>query len=178
MSHFSVPGLDLEAAFDSVPAKVAAAARLADSAISGANVRHLFCGGLAVAAWGYKRSTQDVDFLVGDEAFDHHGKIVSHKAGIPIMVDGVVIDLVTIPKAQTLVESELNSNKTGVVSLHFLVLMKLIAYRARDKNDIVELFRLDADRPNKVRMALAGVLAMNSDLLTRLNNCVEESYHG
>ncbi len=35
-----------------------------------AGVRHVLIGALAVGAWGYPRASKDVDFLVGDEAFD------------------------------------------------------------------------------------------------------------
>ena len=152
-----------------MPAKVRRAAVEAERALTAARVRHLICGGIAVAAHGYERSTKDVDFLVGDEAFNKVGKIVFPRPDIPFEVDGVLIDLVTNPSIQTLVENELNTNTGKVVSLPFLVLMKLIAYRDRDKNDIVELLKLDADRADFVVSTLSCI---PTALKTRLAGCV------
>jgi hypothetical protein len=54
-------------------------------------VRHALAGGLAVGAHGYIRAASDVNFLVGDEAFDHHGVFMTFKPGVPIAVEGVCI---------------------------------------------------------------------------------------
>ncbi|MBI1923390.1 hypothetical protein HYR99_03975 [Candidatus Poribacteria bacterium] len=55
-------------------------------------IRYALAGGLAVGAHGYIRATTDVDFLVGQEAFEHHGLLVTFKPGVPIEVDGIRID--------------------------------------------------------------------------------------
>jgi hypothetical protein len=47
---------------------------------------------LAVGAHGYIRATTDVDFCIGEEAFEHQGFLVAFKAGVSIEVDGVRID--------------------------------------------------------------------------------------
>lgn len=155
----------------SVPRAVATAARAAEQALAQGSVRHLFCGGIAVAAWGYERSTRDVDFLVGDEGFNKRGILVFPRADIPVEVDGVLVDLVTLPSVQALVEHELNTNTTGVVSFPFLVLMKLIAYRGKDKQDVIELLRLDADRADSVRNAFT----LDAQLKKRLLDCEADS---
>jgi hypothetical protein len=49
-------------------------------------IRHALAGGLAVGAHGYIRATVDVDFLVGEEAFEHHVQLVTFKSGVPIEV--------------------------------------------------------------------------------------------
>jgi hypothetical protein len=57
---------------DVVAPKVLDAMRLASNALSALGVRHVVVGGLAVGANGNPRATRVVDFLVGDEAFEHH----------------------------------------------------------------------------------------------------------
>ncbi len=55
-------------------------------------IRYALAGGLAVGAHGYIRATTDVDFLVGEEAFEHQGLLVAFKAGVPIEVGGIRIN--------------------------------------------------------------------------------------
>src|SRR6185369_6865442 len=72
------------------------AMRKASDELTRLGVRHALVGGLAVGAHGYPRATKDVDFLVGDEAFEHHaGGIVTMKPGIPIQIGGVLVDLLS-----------------------------------------------------------------------------------
>ena len=77
------------------------APKVRDAAIQGAaqlerlGIRHALAGSLAVGAHGYVRSTTVVDFLVGDEAFEHHGALVTFRPGVPIEVDGVRIDFLS-----------------------------------------------------------------------------------
>lgn len=171
----SNPGPSLPQALAAVPQVVKVAAVESEKALSKAKVRHLFVGGIAVAAYGYERSTKDVDFLVGDEAFHTKGKIVFPRSDIPLAVGGVIIDLVTLPQAQVLVEHELNTNQGKVVSLPFLVFMKLLAYRPRDREDIVQLLMLDADRRDNVRSALTPLLTSQPELTRRLDGCIREA---
>ena len=64
------------------------AMRTASAALSRAGVRHVVVGGLAVGANGYARATGCVDFLVGNEAFEHHeGGLVTLRAGVPFQVN-------------------------------------------------------------------------------------------
>lgn len=54
-------------------------------------------GDLAVSANGYPRATRVADFLVGDEAFERHAEgFVSMKPSIPIQVNGVTSDLLSV----------------------------------------------------------------------------------
>src|SRR5215212_4437533 len=72
------------------------ALRTASKRLSGLGIRHALVGGLAVGAHGFPRATKDIDFLVGDEAFEHHeGGVVTMKPGVPIQVGGVLIDLLS-----------------------------------------------------------------------------------
>jgi hypothetical protein len=69
---------------DVVAPKVIDAMKAASQALTRAGVRHTVAGGLAVGANGYPRATRDVDFLVGNEAFEHHpGGLVTLKQGSP-----------------------------------------------------------------------------------------------
>lgn len=153
------------------PNKVAEAAQLASGILTEAGVRHLLCGGIAVAAHGYERATSDVDFLVGDEAFVSRGIIVMVRPEIPHAINGVSIDLVTAPHMQEAIEYELNTNTTGIVSAPFLVLMKLDVYRPRDRNDVTELLRADGGLADEVRAAYQ----LPALLKQRLAVCERES---
>src|SRR5438552_2373520 len=86
-----VPDLSL---LNSVVApEILAAMRSASAQFGRAGVRHALVGGLAVGAWGYPRASKDVNFLVGDEAFEcHEGGIVTMAAGVPIRASGIPID--------------------------------------------------------------------------------------
>src|SRR5205809_2111996 len=92
---------DLALLEDVVAPKVLDALKIASRALANAGVRHVVVGGLAVGAHGYPRATKDVDFLVGDEAFEQHpGGLVTMRAGIPIQVNGVAIDLLSVGEGE------------------------------------------------------------------------------
>lgn len=166
----------LERGLQAVSPTVADAARASDAVLQQKRVRHLVCGGLAVASYGYPRATRDVDYLVGDEAFVAHGRLVMLKDGIPYRAsNGVSVDYVTLPEMQALVEHELDTNPTRVVSLPFLCLMKLWTYRPRDREDVTELFRIDARRADLVRATFPDVFTAGADMTEKLDACDRES---
>ena len=73
--------------------KVLSAMRVASAQLSKLGVRHWLVGGLAVGAHGHPRATKDVDFLVGDEAFEHDGGgWISMKPGVAIQGAGFLGD--------------------------------------------------------------------------------------
>lgn len=79
-----------------VSPRILHALRVASKQLTALGVRHALVGGLAVGMHGFPRATKDVVFLVGDEAFEHHpGGIVTMKPGVPIQVDGVLVDLLS-----------------------------------------------------------------------------------
>lgn len=153
-------------------ASVQSAAVLAEQALADAGVRHLFCGGIAVAAHGYVRATKDVDFLVGEEAFHRRGALVFPRSDVPVEVNGVLVDLVTDPEVQALVDRELDTNTTGVVSLPFLIFMKLRVYRPKDRTDVVELLKVNADHADE---AARYIEKHAPALVSRLAKCIEEA---
>src|SRR5262245_2728711 len=77
-----------------VAPEVLTAVELASRQLRDAGIPHALAGGLAVGAYGYPRTTDDVDFLVGEEAFSHHaGGLVTLK--VPLYSVGKVrVDLV------------------------------------------------------------------------------------
>src|SRR6266481_5425508 len=79
-----------------VAPEILAAAEVASDQLRAAGIPHALAGGLAVGAHGYPRTTDDVDFLVGDEAFViHAGGLVTLK--VPLIAVGKVrIDFVSI----------------------------------------------------------------------------------
>src|SRR5437762_13889663 len=87
-----VQQMDLKEVFRFVAPTIRNAALKSAEQLNHLGIRYALAGGLAVGAHGYIRATTDVDFLVGEEAFEHHGNIVAFKAGVPIEVAGVRID--------------------------------------------------------------------------------------
>ena len=76
-----------------VAPRILDAMRIASSRLRELGIRHALVGALGVGAHGYPRATKDVDFLVGDEAFQQHaGGLVSITAGVPIQVGDVPVD--------------------------------------------------------------------------------------
>lgn len=139
---------DLARALAFLPADVGVAVREASAALAKAGVRHALCGGVAVSCYAEPRATKDVDFLVGEEAFEHHGLLVTLKAGIPLRVASVPIDTVPlVPKLAGLEASLVESPRADgipVVSPEALVVMKVVAGRLRDQGDVQALLESGA----------------------------------
>jgi len=131
-----------------VAAEILAAAEVASLMLREAGVPHALAGGLAVGAYGYPRTTDDVDFLVGDEAFVRHaGNLITLKVPL-IAVGNVRIDMVPIGSSpeekeqlRPAIESAPESERIPIVPLTALVYMKLKASRQKDLADLVELLK-------------------------------------
>ncbi len=131
-----------------VAPEILAAAEVASRKLREAGVPHALAGGLAVGAHGYPRTTDDVDFLVGDEAFLRHaGGLVTLKVPL-IAVGNVRIDMVSIEPSgeekeqlRPALENPPESEQIPVVPLTALVYMKLKAGRQKDVADLVELLK-------------------------------------
>lgn len=144
-----VNSMDILEAFHFVAPKVRDAATKTAAQLSHLGIRHALAGGLAAGAHGYVRATTVVDFLVGDEAFDHQGLMVAFKAGVPIEVDGIRIDYLSPVALGAQLEEILNhppvSEGLPVVPVEALIYMKIVAKRRKDLVDIVELLKAGAD---------------------------------
>ncbi|MBI2374711.1 MAG: hypothetical protein HYV07_12005 [Deltaproteobacteria bacterium] len=109
----------------------------------------MLVGGLAAGAYGRPRSTKDVDFLVGNEAFLAAGSVLMHRPGVPFAVGKVPVDTIPLPVDEPWFEEALQpacySAGIPIVSVEFLVLMKLRAGRLRDQMDIGAVVQEGAD---------------------------------
>jgi len=146
--------MDLKEVFRFVAPRVRDAAIKSAAQLNGLGIRYALAGGLAVGAHGDVRATVDVDFLVGEEAFEHHGSVVAFKAGVPIEVDGVRIDYLSPVSLGAQLEEVLDhppmNEGLAIVPIEVLIYMKLAAKRRRDLVDVIELVKVGAD-VNRVR---------------------------
>jgi hypothetical protein len=115
---------------------------VASSALKGAGVRHVVVGGLAVGANGFPRATRDVDFLVGEEAFEHGpGGVVTLRPGVPFQVNGVAIDLLSVDPGEAFLSSALDAEPGSIIDGPALVYMKLKSPRHKDRTDVIEMIK-------------------------------------
>jgi hypothetical protein len=168
-------GADLRALEGVVSPKILDALRVASDRLAALGIRHALVGGLAVGAHGYPRATRGVDFLVGDEAVEHHpGGIVTMKPGVPIQVDGVLVDLLS---AQT-DEGALHDvpvaragDEIPVAPVEALVHLKLKSPRMKDASDVIELLKAGMDRAR----CRAWLAANAPGLMTPFEELVERA---
>jgi hypothetical protein len=137
--------MDIKEVFGFVDPKVRNAALQVAEQLEKLGIRFALAGGLAVGVHGYVRATKDVDFLVGEEAFEHHGLLVTFKAGVPIQVGGIQVDyLSALSLGQHLIQEIENPpvcDGLPVVSVEALIYMKLIARRRQDQLDVIKLIQ-------------------------------------
>lgn len=133
-----------------VAPRVLDAMRKASDELTRLGVRHALVGGLAVGAHGFSWATKNVDFLVGDEAFEHHpGGIVTMKPGIPIQIDRVLVDLLSVQPdegALGTVPVVRTGAEVPVAPIEALVHLKLKSPRMKDAADVIELLKAGIDR--------------------------------
>lgn len=167
--------MDIKEALDFVAPKVRDAALQSAAQLKQLGVRHALAGGLAVGAHGYVRATADVVFLVGEEAFEHHGVLVTFRPGVPIEVNGVRIDYLSPvalgPQLEEVLDASPISEGLAVVPIEALIYMKLRARRRQDLLDVVELINAGAD-VRRVRQYLEQHAA---DLVAVFDGLVEEA---
>lgn len=136
-----------------VSSRVLDAMRIASAAMTALGVRHLVVGGLAVGANGYPRATADVDFLVGDEAFEHHtAGVVTLR--VPVQVNGVAVDCLSIASDEGHLVDALAATPGAFATAPVLIYLKLKSPRLRDRADIVEVIKAGVD-VQEVRRYLA-----------------------
>jgi hypothetical protein len=167
-----VPIPDPSLLVDVVATKVLDAMRKASGALAALGIRHVVVGGLAVGANGHPRATKDVDFLVGDEAFEHHpGGFVTMKPGVPIQVGGVAIDLLSVQAGEDHLASALAAPMGSMIAAPQLVYMKLKSPRQKDRVDVIELIKAGVDLT-----ACRGYLAQHApDLATTFTALISQA---
>jgi hypothetical protein len=150
-----------------VASPVLAAMRAASAQLSAIGVPHALVGGLAVGAWGYPRATKDVDFLVGDQAYEHHdGGLVTMRPGVPVQVAGVAIDFLSpAPDEDHLARalSPVAAITVPIAPIEVLVQLKLKSPRQKDLADVVELIKAGID----VSFVEASIAATARELLPK-----------
>ena len=167
---------DLSLLDDTVAPRILDAMRAASARLGELGVRHVLVGGLAVGAWGYPRATKDVDFLVGEEAFEQHpGGLVTMKYGVPIQVGGVAVDLLSArANHREDALATLRSDDVPVAPLATLIYLKLRSPRPRDLVDVMELIRLGIER-DAIR---ADLVARSPDLVDKWERAVADAWTG
>lgn len=167
--------MDLKEVFRFVAPRIRDAALKSAAQLNDLGIRYALAGGLAVGAHGYIRATVDVDFLVGEEAYEHHGSVVAFKAGVPIEVDGVRIDYLSPvslgPQLEEVLDHPPMNEGLAIVPIEVLIYMKLAAKRRRDLVDVIELVKVgaDVDRVRDYLKQYAG------DLVPKFEELVNEA---
>ena len=143
-------GADLSSLEGVVAPTILQALEVASRRLTGLGIRHALVGGLAVGAHGFPRATKDIDFLVGDEAFEHHeGGIITMKAGVPIQVGGVLVDLLSAqPEDGALRDIPVTAreDEIPVAPIEALIHLKLKSPRMKDASDVIELMKAGIDQ--------------------------------
>ena len=167
--------IDLKEVFRFVSPQVRDAAVRTSYQLHRLGIRYALAGGLAVGAHGYIRATTVVEYLVGEEAFEHQGLLVAFKAGVPIEVDGVRIDYLSPvslgPQLEEVLDHPPVNEGLAIVPIEALIYMKLAAKRRRDLVDVIELVKPGAD-VNRVRDYLKQYA---SDLVPSFEELVTEA---
>ena len=154
--------------------RVLDAARAASRALTKAGIPHALIGGIAVGAYGYMRATKDVDFVVGENGFVHHGPIVTFAPGVPINIGGVPVDILSDDGVDEQTEEPVFDGDVPFVSIEALVYLKLVAFRRRDQEDVVELLKAGIDE-DVVREYLEDGDRLDERLVQRFDQLCERA---
>jgi hypothetical protein len=144
---------------------------------SQAGIRHALVGGLGANAYRNRpRTTEDIDFLVGDEAFEAHaGGFVTMRVPV-IEFDGIDVDQIPLTEALRVIEDGLDrahvSDGVPIAPVDTIVVMKLLAGRTQDLADIEAIVGSGADR-ELLRAAVARAAPDRVDTLVRLFDNVD-----
>lgn len=138
----------LEVLADVVAPSVLVDAIDASQRLAALGIPHALIGGLAVGLHGHPRATRDVDFLVGDEAFERKTPVVIFRRELADIARAGVIDLMSVPPQHDELRSLLAVPERGeipVIPVPALVLLKLLAGRPQDLADVHALLNAGAD---------------------------------
>jgi hypothetical protein len=157
-----------------VSPRVLEAMQRASEAMAALGVRHTVVGGLAVGANGYPRTTVDVDFLVGEEAFEHHaGGVVTLR--VPVQVNGVPVDCLSIAMDEPFLTEAVGVTPGSFAPAPVVVYLKLKSPRSRDRADIVELIKagINVDECRQYLVANAPHFVLSFDDAVRTAHAEE-----
>src|SRR5262245_8937150 len=165
---------DLQRALRLVPT-YERAVREVSRMFSEAGIRHALVGALGSNAYRNRpRTTEDIDFLVGDEAFERHegndGGFVTMRVPV-VEFDGISIDQIPLTGAMGVIAEGLNhpaiSDGVPIAPLETIVIMKLLAGRTQDLADIEAVVASGADR-EALRAAVRSTTPTLIESLERL----------
>ncbi len=136
-------------------------------------VPHALIGGLAVGLNGFPRATNDVDYLVGSEAFERTSPFLVYRSELKDRIETGVVDLLAVPDAFPCLADQLAVVQVGeihVMAPEALILMKLSANRPQDRADVARLLAAGVDEG-----MVAAYLAEHAPrLLNRFAELVDE----
>lgn len=141
---------DLKRALRPVPT-YERAVREVSRMLTEAGIRHALVGALGANAYRSRpRTTEEIVFLVGDEAFERHaGGFVTMRVPV-VEFDGIDVDQVPLSEALRVVEDGLDraprSDDVPIAPVETIVVMKLLAGRTQDLADVEAIVGSGADR--------------------------------
>jgi len=141
---------------DVVAASIVDRAIAVSDQLQALGVPHVLIGGLAVGLHGHPRATKDVDFMVGNEAFAKVTPLLVYRDELKDLVAIGFTDIMSVPPGFPSLQGELSTQgHVPVISLPGLILMKLDAFRPRDREDVRTLLIVHPTRLREVRDHLA-----------------------
>lgn len=132
----------LESLAEAVAAQVLVDAIDASRRLAELGVPHALIGGLAVGLHAQPRATKDVDFLVGDEAFERTEPLLVFRRELRELVRVGVVDLMPLPAGHAELSVYLalpSGDEIPVIGAEGLILLKLLANRPQDRADVAAL---------------------------------------
>lgn len=127
----------------------------ASQRLSELGVPHALIGGLAVGVHGHPRATRDVDFLVGEEAFERTSPFLVYRHELRDLARLGVIDFLAVPPAYPSLSEHLVPAAAGgevpVIPVAALILLKLHANRPQDRADVLALLHAGAETSVVIR---------------------------
>lgn len=172
------PEPDLKRALRPVPA-YERAVREISRMLREAGIRHALVGALGANAYRNRpRTTEDIDFLVGDEAFQRHpGGFVTMRVPV-VEFEGIDVDQVPLTEALRVVEDDLNhapvSEGVPIAPLATIVIMKLLAGRTQDLADVEAIIESGVDR-ELLRAGVEKAAPQRLEVLERLFGNVDRA---
>lgn len=139
-------------------------------------VRHVLAGGLAVGCNGYLRNTNNIDFVVDDNAFIFRDSMVYVRNDLPIKYFGTNINWISLsPAEKPMFDEFLRVPTPGdipIMPIEPLIVMKLISARHKDHTDIVELLKLRSDL-SSIKNFVKQYVPQRLPILEQLEICAE-----
>lgn len=142
-----------------------------------AGISHALVGALGANAYRNRpRTTEDIEFLVGEEALQQHaGGYVTMRVPV-IEIDGIEVDQIPLTDALRVLEDGFTravvSNGVPIAPLDTIVIMKLVAGRTQDLADVEAMIESGADRGflrASVQNAAPHLLDMLEKLFTNVD---------